>query len=92
MTLSEIRAAFYAGRYKITVHARQQMIDREIYRDDLAYAFEHGEIIHDAPNARPHPKVQIAAELPNGQILIVVVSKPRRSHIFRIVTVFFKDE
>ncbi len=92
MTLQQIRAAFHTGRYKITVHARQQMIDREIYRDDLAYAFDHGEIIHDAPNARPHPKVQIAAELPNEQILIVVVSKARRSHLFRIVTVFFREE
>ncbi len=92
MTFQQIRSAFHEGRYKITVHARQQMIDREIYRDDLEYAFEHGMIIHQAPNARPHPKVQVAVALPNEQILIVVVSKPRRKQVFRIVTVFFKDE
>ncbi len=92
MTLQQIRAAFHEGRYKITVHARQQMIDREVYRDDLEYAFEHGMIIHEALNARPHPKVQVAVELPNEQTLIIVVSKARRSQAFRIVTVFFKDE
>ena len=92
MTLQQIHAAFHEGRYKITAHARQQMIDREVYREDLAYAFDHGEIVHNAPNARPHPKVQVAVELPHEQTLIVVVSQPRRSQIFRIVTVFFKDE
>lgn len=92
MTLQQMRAAFQQGRYKITVHARQQMIDREVYRDDLEYAFERGMVIHEAPNARPHPKVQVAAELPNERTLIIVVSKARRSPVFRIVTVFYKDE
>ena len=92
MTLQQIRAAFREGRYKITVHARQQMIDREIYREDLDYVFDHGEIIHEVPNARPHPKAQVSAMLPNGATLIVVVSKPKKSQLFRIVTVFFSDE
>ena len=92
MTLPEIRSAFEEGRYKITFHARQQMLDREIYREDLAYVFDQGEIIREAPNARPNPKVQVAALLPNNRTLIVVVSKPRSSQIIRIVTVFYNDE
>jgi hypothetical protein len=92
MTLPEIRSAFNDGRCKITIHAGQRMIDREIYREDLAYVFEHGQIIHKAPNARPNPKVHVAALLPNERTLIVVVSEPRRTQVFRIVTVFFSDE
>jgi len=92
VTLQQIRSAFREGRYKITAHARQQMLDREVFREDIGYVFDHGDIIHDVPNARPHPKVQIAAAMANGETLIVVVSKPRKSQIFRIVTVFYQDE
>ena len=35
MTLQQIQAAFRDGLYKITLHARQQMIDREIYLEDI---------------------------------------------------------
>lgn len=92
MTLSQIRSAFYQGRYKITFHALQQMADRGIFREDLGYVFNHGEIIRKVSNARPYPKVQVAAVLPNGTTLIVVVSKPPRSPNYRIVTVFFPHE
>lgn len=92
MTLEQIRVAFHEGRYKVTTHARQQMIDREIYYEDLEYVFAHGKIISTTPNARPYPKVQIAGMLPNEKTLIVVVSRPHKSRNFRIVTVFFEYE
>jgi hypothetical protein len=92
MTLEQIRNAFRQGRYKITNHATQQMSAREVYEEDLEYAFEHGAIVREVPNARPYPKVHVAAILPNGVTLIVVVSKPKRSQIYRIVTVFFPHE
>lgn len=92
MTLRQISNAFRKGHYKITLHARQQMASREVYLQDLAYAFEHGEIIKKTPHSQPYPKVHIAAVLPNAETLIVIVSKPKTSQKFRIVTVFFPDE
>jgi len=68
------------------------MVDREVYREDLGYVFDRGEIIREVPKARPNPKVHVAGVLPNGETLIVVVSKPKRSQIYRIVTVFFPHE
>ena len=92
MDIKTIRKAFNEGRYKISAHARQRMFEREIYLEDISYALYHGEIIREYPKAKPYPKVDITGFLPNGEEVFITISKPPRSNIIRIVTVYYALE
>ena len=64
------------------------MFEREIYLEDIRYALCNGEIVREYPKAKPYPKVEISAMLPNGEEVFIFVSKPPGSEVIRIVTVY----
>ena len=93
MDIATIQQALQSGHYTITVHAHQQMLDRDITFDDVENAVRFGQVVERDQEAQPYPKILVSGPMElSGDAIHLVFSRPPEEQSIRLVTVYFPEE
>lgn len=76
--------------YEFRIHALQQMIVRQISRDDVVEIITLGEIIESYPDDTPYPSYLMMG-LVDKRILHVVISYALKPNVIYIITAYEPD-
>ena len=88
----EIRRRIEIGGMQITIHATEQMADRDIDRNDVKKCLKHGSVISADFNAGHQDWTYRVSRRMNLQTtLIVVVALPDDDPINLVVTAFWEN-
>ncbi len=93
MKLRYIRQAVAEGRYELSSHAIDMMVERGINIGDIRNAIYFGQVIDVNPEAKPFPTTILLGPTEiSGDDIHIVFSKPSNSNTVTVVTVYYPDE
>jgi len=76
-------------KYVVGEHAVQRLEERGILEWQVVFGLENGELLHERPNGKPNPVIEVQETLPDGTEFMVVWSYLSRSGVAKLVTVHF---
>lgn len=86
--INNIRKICESGKIKWSKHASEQILRREISREDVLTAIKRGEIIEEYPSNWPHPACLVYGQTLLDVVIHIVVGIEEYIHI---ITVYHPD-
>lgn len=89
--LGGIQDALRAGRYRVTGHAADELLDDALGEGDVLRATLSGEVIEDYPDALPFPACLVLCGLESGELVHAVWAYDATTCYAVLVTAYRPD-
>lgn len=78
-------------RIKYSTHAKLRMLERNVSKDEIAYALLHGATMKNNESATPFPKEEISCQV-DSRFLLIVVATNHADKTKVVITVYAKGK